>query len=157
FLPNRLPRFRAGDRPAGIGTWELVDLLGMGGFGEVWLARHPRFGSIGKVALKFCVSPDARKALEHEAALLDRVVAQCRHPGIVALRQAHLDADPPCLEYEYVAGGDLAGIFRQWQGLPQAQRNKQATAVVRKLAEVVGTAHRLDPPIVHRDLKPANV
>ena len=31
------------------------------------------------------------------------------------------------------------------------------TEAVRRLAEIIGSAHRLDPPIVHRDLKPANV
>src|SRR5262249_47962126 len=31
FLPTRLPRFRPGDRPAGIGDWQLEELLGMGG------------------------------------------------------------------------------------------------------------------------------
>ena len=35
FLPTRLPRFRAGDKPAGVGDWRLVELLGVGGFGEV--------------------------------------------------------------------------------------------------------------------------
>ena len=29
--------------------------------------------------------------------------------------------------------------------------------VIRDLAEIVGSAHRLKPPVVHRDLKPANI
>jgi serine/threonine protein kinase len=80
-----------------------------------------------------------------------------QQPGVVPLKQAYLEADPPCLEYECIAGGDLAGLPGQWQTLPPQRRAEQAAKVVRRLAEIVGTAHRLSPPIVHRDLKPANV
>ncbi|MBV9126425.1 MAG: hypothetical protein JO112_24010, partial [Planctomycetes bacterium] len=55
FLPARLPHFRPGDQPPGIGDWELVELLGVGGFGEVWKARHRWFDGIAPVALKFCL------------------------------------------------------------------------------------------------------
>ncbi len=158
FLPARLPRFRPGDRPPGLGDWKLEELLGVGGFGEVWLAQHVFFDGIAPVALKFCHDPSARASLlSYEAALLNRVMRQGRHPGIVPLLDAHLSLDPPCLKYEYVPGGDLAGLARDWQGLPLDRRCRAATVVIHQLAEIVGFAHRLDPPIVHRDLKPANV
>jgi hypothetical protein len=32
------------------------------------------------------------------------------HPGIVQLVNTYLSADPPCLEYEYVEGGDLGRV-----------------------------------------------
>jgi parallel beta-helix repeat protein len=157
ILPARMPRYRAGERPAGIGNWELEELLGLGGFGEVWKARHPRLKGIPAVALKFCLDPSASQVLRHEAALLDQVMQHGTHPGIVPLRQAYLDAEPLCLEYEYVAGGDLGGLALELRGLPDRQRVERVNRVVLGLAEVVGHAHRLSPPIVHRDLKPANV
>ncbi len=157
LLPTHLPRFQPGDRPPGIGDWELVDLLGTGGFGEVWKARHLHFDGIAPVALKFCLDPAARdRLLKHEAVVLNQVMRQGRHTGIVPLLDASLSSDPPCLKYEYIEGGDLAGLIRDWpsDGRP---RWETATRLVLQLAQVVGFAHRLSPPIVHRDLKPANV
>jgi eukaryotic-like serine/threonine-protein kinase len=158
LLPSRLPRFQPGDRPAGVGDWELAELLGVGGFGEVWKARHVYFDGIAPVALKFCLDSAARdRLLKHEANVLNQVMRQGRHPGIVPLLDASLSTDPPCLKYEYIEGGDLTGLVRDWQQGTDRPRWELATRVVLQLAEVVGFAHSLSPPIVHRDLKPANV
>jgi serine/threonine protein kinase len=158
FLPARLPHFRGGDRPRGIGDWELVELLGVGGFGEVWKAQHSYFDGIAPVALKFCIDSTAReRLLKYEATVLNQVMRQGKHPGIVPLLDAFLSSDPPCLKYQYIEGGDLSGLLREWQPLPIRYRWYDATRVVWRLAGIVGSAHRLDPPIVHRDLKPANV
>jgi serine/threonine protein kinase len=152
LLPQRLPSLKQGHR---LGNWELVELLGAGGFGEVWLARHPSLHGL-TAALKFCLDPTAASALRHEAVLLDRVMQQGKHPGIVPLRQAYLDQEPLCLEYEYVNGGDLAALVGDWQRKGKTPR-RQVNALVQRLAEIVAHAHKLSPPIVHRDLKPANI
>jgi serine/threonine protein kinase len=153
FLPPRLPRFKPGDRPLPGVDWELVELLGAGGFGEVWKARNPYLPE--PVALKFCLDAATASGLRNEAKLLGRVMQHGKHPGIVQLLRTYLSADPPCLEYEYVGGGDLAGLIRdsRSRGWPI----RQAAVVVQEIAKAVGIAHRLDPAIVHRDLKPANI
>jgi serine/threonine protein kinase len=157
LLPANMPRFQPGDRPAGIGDWELVELLGIGGFGEVWKARNPHFDSVPSVALKFCLDPIAReRLLRHEGAVLNQVMRQGKHPGIVTLQHSYLSTDPPCLEYEYVEGGDLAGLVTEWQqkgGLPPST----VLQLMRDLSETIAFAHHLNPPIVHRDLKLANI
>jgi hypothetical protein len=154
LLPQRLPRFRPGSRPlAGIDR-ELVELLGTGGFGEVWTARNPYQQSASVVALKFCLDEQAAKALRNEAALLDRVARHGRHPGLVTLHQTYLSATPPCLEYEYVAGGDLAGLIREWHAADPIKPNEAARLML-QIARAVAFAHQRG--IVHRDLKPANI
>jgi serine/threonine protein kinase len=155
LLPARPPHFQPGDRPPGVGDWELVEMLGVGGFGEVWKARNPHLAE--PVALKFCLDPDAARMLRNEAELLGRVMGQGRHPGIVRLLHTYLNAPTPCLEYEFVSGGDLTGLIRQWQKTPADGLPRQAERLMGDLAGAVGFAHRLNPPIVHRDLKPANV
>jgi serine/threonine protein kinase len=75
----------------------------------------------------------------------------------VALLDAYLSADPPCLKYEYVAGGDLAGLIQHWHRGASKPTPTHTVRVMRRLAEIVAFAHDLEPAIVHRDLKPANV
>jgi hypothetical protein len=160
FIPeaNHLPRFQPEDRPPGIGDWVLTELLGMGGFGEVWKAHNPHFTSIPPVALKFCTDVQAREVLlKHEAKVLDRVMRHGHHPGIVRLQHTFLSSDPPCLEYEYVAGGDLAGLIIGWHRQTQRPSPTEIAEFFLQIVDIVAFAHRLDPAIVHRDLKPANI
>jgi hypothetical protein len=77
LLPPRPPRFGPGQRPIANVDREVVKLLGSGGFGEVWLARNPRFENMPQVALKFCLDPAAKQTLlEHEAGVLNQVMSQ---------------------------------------------------------------------------------
>jgi protein kinase-like protein len=73
------------------------------------------------------------------------------------LRHTYLNADPPCLEHEYVAGGDLAGLIYQQQRNQGKLPPDMARRIVYSLARVMTYPHQLQPPIVHRDLKPANI
>jgi serine/threonine protein kinase len=157
LLPTRLPRYQPGQRPPGIGDWELVELLGAGAFGEVWKANNPHMPGSNPVALKFCIDAQSAQSLRHEAAILGRVMSQGKHPGVVRLLHTYLGADPPCLEYEYVAGGGLDGLMQEWHAERGGPSPRQAGRIVLRLAETAGFMHRLEPPIVHRDLKPANI
>ncbi|WP_406698341.1 protein kinase [Singulisphaera sp. Ch08] len=157
LLPSRLPRFNPGDSPLVGVDRELVELLGIGGFGEVWKAINPNRPSMPPVALKFCLDPAAKdRLLRHEARLLDRIMQIGVHSGIVALRDTYLKADPPCLEYEYVGGGELTGVIRENKTRGGISPREAARAIA-CLAKTVGIFHRVIPPIVHRDLKPANI
>lgn len=156
FLPSRPPRFQPGDRPLPGVDWELEKLVGVGGFGEVWKARHTHLPNRPPVALKFCLDSAAVPALRNEAGVLDRVMQHGRHAGIVPLLHTYLSADPPCLEYEFVEGGDLAGLIQDLHGQVRMTPD-MANRLFRHLVEIVAHTHRADPPIVHGDLKPANV
>ena len=156
MLPHRAPHFRPGADLPGRPGWKLEDLLGAGGFGEVWLARHtflphPR-------AVKFCTDPLVRtKLTSHEGKVIARVMGQGNHPNVVPLLDAVLDGEAPWLMYEYVGGGSLTDLIHRWQELAGAAREPLVVAALHQLAAAVGTFHRLTPPLVHRDLKPANI
>ncbi len=154
FLPPRPPHpdLHAGRR---IGDWELVELVelvGVGGFGEVWKASNPH---LPLAAFKFCTDAVAARALRNEAALLGRVARSGRHAGIVALEDTSLSHEPPYLRYEFVAGGDLTGLLLEWGHSEPHQRVEPSLRLMHQLASIVGFAHRQG--IVHRDLKPANI
>jgi serine/threonine protein kinase len=156
LLPPRPPRFKVGDRPLQQADWVLEKLLGMGGFGEVWKARNPYLPQ--RVALKFCLDGQAARVLRNEAALLGRVMRQGQHRHIVPLLGTYLNAEPPCLEYEYVAGGDLTELlYKQLQKRQGKLPPDLVLKIVRSLARTMKHPHGLKPPIVHRDLKPANI
>lgn len=155
LLPARTSRFKPGDRPPGAADWVLEELLGVGGFGEVWKGKNPHMPE--PAAFKFCLDPAAANWLRHEAALLGRVIRQGKHPGIVALLDTNLSGDPPYLKYEYVAGGDLCGLINRLREAAPTERVAQSFSLMHELAAILAFAHRLSPPIVHRDLKPANI
>jgi eukaryotic-like serine/threonine-protein kinase len=158
FVPDQLPIYQPGDRPLAGSDWVLVELLGIGGFGEVWRARNAHFDAFEPVALKFCTDPQTReRLLRHQAKVDARVMQVGRHPGIVRLEATYLSADPPCLQYEYVEGGDLGGLILDWHRQSQKPSPVRVARELLRLAEIVAVVHRIDPPIVHRDLKPANI
>ena len=153
ILPNRTPRFRTGDA---VGNYVLTEPLGLGGFGEVWKARHVRLSS-RVAAIKFCLDEASQRNLRQESSLIDRVQSLGRQPGIVELWDAFLDHDPPCLVYQFIEGGDLTGLMRTLKALPPKERETRTIDVMIALAGIIEPLHAMVPPIIHRDLKPANI
>ena len=154
--PIRL-NYEPGDPVPGLSSWLLERQLGVGGFGEVWLAKHE--WKPDRRAVKFFTHPDARyRLVTHEKKVLVRVMKYAGgHPNIVPLVECNLDGDVPWLMYEYVEGGTLADAVREWQGRPQPKKLSKAVKALFAIAGAIGHCHKLATPIVHRDLKPANV
>jgi hypothetical protein len=140
MLPLKVPHFRPGGELPGRPGWRLDELLGAGGFGEVWLARHsfiphPR-------AVKFCTDAKVRaKLTSHEGKVIARVMEQGTHPNVVPLLDAVLDGETPWLMYEYVGGGSLTDLILRWQALPDGEREPLAVQSLAQLALAVGTFH----------------
>ena len=126
-----------------------MGILGHGGMGVVYLARHRALGR--KVALKLLhegrqSDRDHRARFEREAA----AVAKCQHPNLVQIHEIGECDGQSYLALEYVEGMTLA---RSLAGVPQPPR--AAAALAETLARAIDHAHSRG--VVHRDLKPANV
>ncbi len=134
--------------PAVLG-YEVEEVLGRGGMGVVFRARHLRLNR--PVALKMALAgsyagPHERERFRREA----EAVAALRHPNVVQVYDVG-DADGrPYFTMELIEGGSLA---QRLAGTPQPAR--QAAALLATLAEAAHAAHQAG--VVHRDLKPANV
>jgi WD40 repeat protein len=139
----------AAPRFPSIPGYVIIEELGRGGMGVVYLARHERLGRT--VALKMIQATDQGSSEAVARALAEaRLIARLKHPHIVEIYQVGDHDGRPYLELEYVEGRSLAGRLR---GSPWPAR--AAAELVRAIATGIGAAHRLG--IVHRDLKPSNI
>jgi serine/threonine protein kinase len=130
-------------------VYDIIDLLGAGGMGQVYRARDSRLGR--EVALKVVRSdlaqdPDRLERLEREA----RLLASLNHPNIATLHGLGETDGVRFLIMELVPGLTLAQRLEQG-ALPV----KEALAIAKQIAEGLEAAH--DRGVVHRDLKPANI
>jgi serine/threonine protein kinase len=128
---------------------ELVELVGRGGAGAVYLANQKNLGR--QVALKVMpqeVSSDPTFAerFEREA----RVLAQLDHPGIVQVYDAGKAGPYYYLVMEYVNGANVREMIRTG-----AVKPNDALKAVTQICEALQYAH--DRGVVHRDIKPENI
>ncbi len=136
-------------RGARVGAYEIQDLLGAGGMGEVYRARDPRLGR--DVAIKvlphaLMLDGDRCARFEREA----RVLASLSHPHIGAIYGVEDTDGVRALVLELVDGPTLADRIAGGP-LPIAE----AVHIARQIADALEAAH--EKGIIHRDLKPANV
>lgn len=129
-------------QPERIGKYRVIRLLGSGGYGEVYLVRHP--GLSVERAVKLLYRGDGR--VSQEAVLQARL----DHPGIVRVFDVEREGDRPYIVMEYLAGGSLA------QRLERGGLSLEETlSVGAELARALEHAH--GQGVTHRDLKPGNV
>jgi hypothetical protein len=140
----------AGDIPLPvIPGYEVEAVLGVGGMGVVFQARHLRLNRV--IALKMLLA--GAYAAPRELARFQReaeAVAGLCHANIVQIHEVGDHEGRPYFTMEFVDGGSLA---QKLTGAPQPVR--WAAELVASLAEAVSVAHCAG--IVHRDLKPGNI
>jgi tetratricopeptide (TPR) repeat protein len=134
---------------ARLGPYEVVELIGSGGMGEVYRALDTRLGRA--VAIKVLPAHLASRTesltrFRREA----RAIAALSHPNIVAVFDIGSQADTPYVVTELLAGQTLRS--RMHGG---ALSLDEALRIAAAIAEGLGAAHAKG--IIHRDLKPENV
>ena len=141
---------KGGKRHYFLGKYKLLDLIGVGGMGDVYKAVQPSIGRI--VALKVM-----NRAILKEPIAVTRFLREIRsaaavdHPNVVRAYDADCDDDSYFLVMEYVAGKDLKSWIRQEKSLPVAW----SCECIRQAA--LGLEHAFEQGMVHRDIKPSNL
>jgi serine/threonine-protein kinase len=144
-----------GERPSlsgqRLGQYTLMQPLGQGGMGSVWLARRTDGRFEGEVAIKFLNLALLGQAGEARFRREGTLLARLTHPNIARLHDAGVaEAGQPYLVLERIDGRPIDEFCDQ-RGLTPLER-------VRLFHELLGAvAHAHANFVVHRDLKPSNI
>ncbi|WP_423833144.1 protein kinase domain-containing protein [Streptomyces manipurensis] len=130
--------------------YALEELLGRGGFGEVWRAEDGRVGRRVAVKIGYPQTPEESRRFEREASLAGSLA----HPNVATVhdfgRIERDGRDAVFLVMELLRGRSLAQVLAD--GVPPLA---DALEWAGRIADALGAAHAAG--IVHRDVKPANV
>ena len=128
-----------------LGKYLILDRLGAGGFGSVYLAEDRLLHR--KVALKI----PHHQGDEQGLLLEPRIMAALKHPNIVELITVEKKDDTFFMVLEYVDGESLDKLIRRERTLAPAR----ALEIAMDVCAAIGFAH--SHQVIHRDLRPANI
>ncbi len=143
--------------PSAIGPYAILQSLGKGGMGEVYLAKDPICGR--KVALKR-IRPELRanKTIQSRFLREAQVAGVLSHPSIIPILA--IQTNPPDIYYTmpFVEGDTLRQILRatrEQQNHPIGRSIPLLARIFLQICEAVAYTH--SKGILHRDLKPENI
>ncbi len=133
------------------GNWVIEELLGSGGMGKVYLARHknlPRKFAVKILHNRFIGKRSLLKRFRAEALAASRL----DHPNVIAIVDHGVDRSGLVyITMEYIRGKSLEALATERRPFPERRLVRIAIQVCRALEAAHGAG------IVHRDLKPDNI
>ena len=138
------------ERGTTIGRYTILDLVGQGGFGEVFAAYDPELDR--KIAMKFLRGEPEWSSAAAEARLLReaKAIAKLSHPNIVTVYDAGTFGARVFVAMEFVDGATL----KDWLA-ERPRARAEILDVYKNAARGLAAAHAAG--LVHRDFKPGNV
>ena len=148
-----------------LGRYELVESLGQGGMGEVWLAKLTGAAGFQKACLVKTVLPGLKKDPQfvqrfmHEA----KVLVHLQHSNIAQVYDMGDEAGTLYMALEFVQGVDVAHLQDAIISANEVMPVPVALHIAEQAAEGLGYAHRRKSPegtpldIIHRDVSPQNI
>ncbi|MCV6964974.1 protein kinase [Mycobacterium intermedium] len=136
---------------ASFGRYQLLDLLGRGGMGEVYRAHDTvteRVVAIKLLPAGLAGDPDFEKRFRREA----KAAAGLNDPHVVPIHSYGEIDGQLYVDMRLVEGRDLHTVITQDGGRLSAERS---VAIIEQVASALDSAHRVG--LVHRDVKPSNI
>jgi len=132
-----------------IGHYRIESLIGIGGMGEVYLARDERLGR--KAALKLL--PDSLTTDETQLSRFKneaRSASALNHPNILTVYEIGTEGNRQFIATEFIEGITLRASLADGRMNPRA-----ALEIAMQVASALAAAH--EAGVVHRDIKPENI
>ncbi|HEY4000779.1 MAG TPA: serine/threonine-protein kinase [Candidatus Xenobia bacterium] len=134
----------------------IESLLGQGGMGAVYQARHKLLNQVVAVKELWGDEPDPKQWSKAVAQFQSeaRILSMLNHPSLVKILDYFSDGDSHYLVLELVEGHSLDRY------VPKPPRFLEESIVLGwmlQICDVLEYLHRHKPPIIYRDLKPSNI
>lgn len=138
------------------GRYELLELLGEGGMGQVFKARHNRLGKIFAVKSLRHLSPDPAEQAKFLAAFETeaRTLAELDHPALARVSDFFEVGNIHFLVMEFIDGRTLSRVVEL---APKNLSQRRVVQWALELCEVLHYLHTREQPVIVRDLKPENI
>jgi hypothetical protein len=136
------------------GRYVLLQEIGRGGMGVVWLAEDRTIGrhvAIKELHLPAGVPADERQVLEQRVLREARAAGRLNDPGVVTVYDVLQEGGATYIVMELIQAPTLAAIVERQGPLPQ----ERVARIAEQLLDALDTAHNAG--IVHRDVKPSNI
>ena len=143
--------------PGRFGPYQLLQELGRGGMGCVYLAEHTALGR--RVALKV-IQPELLGSAELRRRFAREVLAAARldHPHLCRVYEAGEIDGRPFMTMQWIQGETLAAWIAQGQEQKRPVGRREIASLLALFAQVAEAVHAAHGAgLIHRDLKPANV
>ena len=137
-----------------IGRYEILETLGKGAMGVVYLARDSIIDRrVALKTLRLDIDPDFAEEFRERFFREARAAGRLSHTGIVTIHDVGEcpDTGLAFIAMEYIKGQDL----KQMLGADRRLHPAEAARIVAEVAMALDYAHNLG--VVHRDIKPANI
>lgn len=145
-----------------LGQYRMIDSLGVGGYGHVFLARpstdpcnlrsnqcrHPHKNDVAIKVLPLAQSNEMTVVKFLREVELNRFI---RHPNITRFIESAHDGNVHYSVYEYVNGGDIRRLITRFERLDY----EVAASIISQTAQGLQSLHSIN--LVHRDIKPGNI
>jgi serine/threonine protein kinase len=130
--------------------YRILEILGQGGMGAVYIARDENLGVEVAVKENFFTSDEYSRQFRREA----NILATMRHPNLPRVfDHFEIEEQGQYMVMDYIEGEDMRQRMDRLGAIP----DEEVIVVGAAICDALQYLHTRQPPILHRDLKPGNI